>query len=273
MTAETMLLDVRGLCVGYGSRPVLQGVDLCVGRGEVVAVVGASGAGKSALLRALLGLLPDEAHVEGQMRLDGQDRALGLPASLAALRGRTLALVPQDPAQSLPPHRPLGAILAEALRVHRPNLPRGGRRVEAVRLLHSVGLDEEYLPRFAHTLSGGQGQRALLALALAGEPTLLLADEPTSALDPVAALGVLQALRQVASLGRAVLLVSHDFAACARVADRMVVLAEGRVVESAATQVLLDRPIHPYASALVTAAQALRLPTPRPDGVTTGDAR
>jgi oligopeptide/dipeptide ABC transporter ATP-binding protein len=257
MKSETLLL-VQGLTLSYASQSVLYDVSLSVSRGEVVAVIGASGAGKSALLRALLGLVPSGARAAGKMWLDGTGWDVGRQAELGALRGRTLALVPQDPAQSLPPHRRIGALLTESLRLHRPQRDRLGREFEARRLLSEVGLDDSFLTRYPHTLSGGQGQRVLLALALAGEPQLLLADEPTSALDPVAALGVLQSLKAVARDGRAVLLVSHDLTACARVADRIVVLAGGYVVEAGPTRDVLENPIHPYVRSLIAAARALR---------------
>lgn len=258
-------IDLRGFGVSIGTRPILADVTLAVESGEVLALVGASGAGKTALVRALLGLLPPTAHVTGHLGLAGHDLSRAAEPDWRALRGRTVALVPQDPQTALAAHRTVGGLLHEAVAVA-AGAPRGAeRRARVAALLRSVGLDPAWAARYPHQLSGGQGQRALVALALAADPVVILADEPTSALDPVAAVAVLERLRdEAASRGRAVVLVSHDLAAAARWADRVAVLAAGRVVEWGPAATVLQAPSHPYVQGLL-AARPGGVPQPEVD--------
>jgi oligopeptide/dipeptide ABC transporter ATP-binding protein len=264
MSTNHPLLQLADFTLRYGKTPVLADLTLDVLAGEVVALVGASGAGKTALLRALLGLSPLGASAQGQLSIEGQCVDLTDEAAWQRRRGRVIGLVPQDPLTSLPAHRRVGALLDEVLRAHGP--PRGpvARRAAAELLIESVGLARAHLERYPHALSGGQGQRVLIALALAASPAILLADEPSSALDPLAAAGVLTQLAEIAHGGeRAVLIVSHDLAATAQVADRVAVLAGGRLVEVGPTETVLRSPRHPYVQALLAARPPLHAPRPR----------
>ncbi|WP_380165027.1 oligopeptide/dipeptide ABC transporter ATP-binding protein [Jannaschia sp. R86511] len=253
-------MTVRGLTVTFPGLPTVHGVDLDLAPGRLTAVVGESGAGKSVVVAALLGLLPRSAQVSGRMRLpdDGAgalDVDLGDRTILARqVRGRRVSLVPQSPATWITPVRTLGSQLHEAARAVRDRSVTRPAVADAVRT--AVGraqLPEDLLDRYPHEVSGGQLQRAALALALVGGARVLLADEPTTGLDPGLAGLAMGQLRAEADDGAAVLVVSHDLAAAERVADEVVVLYAGRVVERATTAAFVGRPAHPYSAGLLDA--------------------
>lgn len=264
------LLEVRGLAVGFPGprgewhRPVAS-VDLSVAPGEAVALVGASGSGKSLTALALVGLLPPRGRIlEGSVTFDGTDLARAPAHVLRQVRGGRIGMVFQDPLASLNPVRTIGGQLLEAIAAHR-QLPAGAARTEACRLLEAVGLgrDPARLGAWPHQLSGGQRQRALLAMALAGGPDLLVADEPTSALDTsvqAEILALLASLRR--ERGLALLLITHDLAVAGTQADRILVMERGRIVEHGPVGEVLANPQHAYTRALVDAVP--RLPEPRP---------
>lgn len=271
---------VRGLDVTFPGLPTVHGVDLDLAAGRLTAVVGESGAGKSVLVGSLLGLLPRSAQVTGRLALPGTDADPGLDVDLAdratlarRVRGRRISLVPQSPATWLTPVRTLGSQLHEAARAAH------GRRAARTVVERSVRRASEraqlpagLLGRYPHEVSGGQLQRAALALALVGGARVLLADEPTNGLDPELAERALAQLRAEADSGAAVLVVTHDLAAAERVADDVVVLYAGRVVERSTADVFfagsvgadppvdarhrgagLSGPAHPYAAGLLDA--------------------
>ena len=249
-------MHVTGLSCEIAGRTLLADVDLALERGQVLAMLGPSGSGKSLLLRCLLGLAPPTARVRGALRWEERRFDLADRRGLAQLRGRGLALVPQEAAASLDPVRPIGAQLAEVRDVHR------GADGPA-ELLAQVGLSTAFAERFPHELSGGQAQRVAIALALACRPTLLLADEATAALDFVAQQELLDLMisrchaRQIG-----LVLVSHDLALLARGCARAVVLAAGRLVEDAPMERLVDAPEHPVTRTLVAAARRSTLGSP-----------
>ncbi|WP_334155039.1 ABC transporter ATP-binding protein [Tepidimonas sp.] len=248
----TPLLTVRGLRVAFGGRAVVHGIDFDVGAGEKVALVGESGSGKTVSALSLLRLLPD-ARVEGEVRFDGQP-LLTLPErALRALRGDAVAYVFQEPMTALDPLYPLGEQIAEVLLLKRALLPRQAW-ARAVEWLAQVGIDDA--PRrarqYPHQLSGGQRQRAMIAMALAGEPRLLIADEPTTALDASLRLQILALLEDLQRrLGLAVLLITHDLNLVRRFADRVVVMEQGQVVEAGPVAQVFDAPAHPYTARLL----------------------
>jgi ABC-type dipeptide/oligopeptide/nickel transport system ATPase component len=262
------LLEVSDLLIGFpradGSwaHPV-NGVSLAVDRGETVALVGASGSGKSLTALALVGLVPPPGQViGGEIRLDGNELAQAPDEVWRRYRGRRIGLVFQDPLASLNPVRTIGDHLTETLRTHRP-LTAGAARSEAVRLLGTVGLAEpaRRAKAWPHQLSGGQRQRVLIALALAGEPDLLVADEPTSALDVTVQAEILDLLASLRrDRGLAMLLITHDLAVAATQADRVAVMQAGRIVETGTADTVLRHPSHPYTRALLEAVP--RLPEP-----------
>ncbi|MBF6254318.1 ABC transporter ATP-binding protein [Nocardia farcinica] len=258
---------------GGGAVTALAGASLTVAPGEVVALVGESGSGKSTLAHAVIGLLPRAARIGGGhiefagLRVDTADER-----TLRRLRGARIGFVPQDPGLSLNPVRRVGDQIAEALRVHGLADPRTAR-ARVLDLLDEVGLErsQRWERRYPHELSGGQRQRVLIAIALACGPELIIADEPTSALDATVARRVLDRLAErIGARGTAVLLITHDLAMAAERADRLVVLADGEIVESGRPADLLTAPRHPYTARLLAASPSLRPAPPRPARPATG---
>ncbi|MCZ2839432.1 ABC transporter ATP-binding protein/permease [Modestobacter sp. VKM Ac-2985] len=269
------LLSVRGLTVELAGpherRRVVDGVDLDVGRGEVVALVGGSGSGKSLTAAAVLGLLPEAAGAVagGSVRLAGQELVGATERDLRRVRGARVALVPQDVGTALDPLRRIGPQVAEAARLHR-GLDRRAATAVARELLVWAGLPDvdRVLRARPAELSGGMRQRVLVAAALAGGPQLLVADEPTSALDAATAGQVLALLARARDEhGTAVLLISHDLGLVGRHADTVTVLDAGQVVESGPVAQVLDAPAHPVTGALRDAAvEPAAAPAPPPGG-------
>jgi oligopeptide/dipeptide ABC transporter ATP-binding protein len=253
----TPLLELRGVSRhfpqarrGLGPRPMLravQQVSLSVAPGEVVGLVGESGSGKSTLGRVALGLLAADA---GQVRFDGTDLATLPPAKLRALR-RQMQMVFQDPFASLNPRRTVGGAIAEVLWLH--GMPHGAAEVTVA--LHRVGLEASDATRRPRQFSGGQRQRIAIARALAVRPRLLVADEPVSALDvsvQAGILGLLQGLRT--ELDLAMLFISHDLGVVEAMADQVLVLYLGRVMEAGPARATFAAPRHPYTAALLASA-------------------
>ncbi|BAB54650.1 ABC transporter ATP-binding protein [Mesorhizobium japonicum] len=249
------VLTVNDLTVSFSGVPVLHGVDLTVDKGEAIGIVGESGCGKSVTWRAVLGLLPKSAEVKGEARLDGFNLAGASQSSLDKVRGGRIAMIFQDPASALNPVHRVGAQITEALRLHR-GLTGAAARAEAQRLLDLVGIPDatSRLNAYPHELSGGQNQRVMIAIALAGEPELLVADEPTTALDATVQAQILLLLKTIQrDTGMALVMISHDLAAVAAICDRVCVMYAGRIIEAAPTHTLLNRPEHPYTRDLIGA--------------------
>jgi peptide/nickel transport system ATP-binding protein len=262
------LLDVRGLSValrrGAAELPVVQDVRFILEAGGALGIVGESGSGKSLTALALLQLLPDSAAVSGSIHWRGEE-LLGAPAErLRRLRGRELALVLQDPSAALSPVLTVGAQLVDAIRAHR-KVSRPKARAAAVELLRRVGVPDpaRRVDAYPHELSGGLRQRVVLAAALAGDPSLLVADEPTTALDATVQAQVLALLAGERRRGMALILVSHDLGAIGRTCDAVAVMYAGRIVEQGPTAQLFDAPAHPYTAALLRVEEALQGQTAR----------
>ncbi|MEU5876254.1 ABC transporter ATP-binding protein [Spirillospora sp. NPDC047279] len=224
--------------------------------GRLLTLVGESGCGKSVLAAALLGLLPGNAEIRGAVRLDTPDGPLELTTApertlARRVRGRKVALVPQSAATALTPVRTVRAQLTETLRALRPDVDDRDR--EADRLAETVGLAPAALDRYPHELSGGMAQRAVLTLALAGDPDVILADEPTSGLDRPLVDHTMDALRALADDGRAILLITHDIAAAERAATDLAVMYASRIVEQGPAGDMFADPLHPYTRALLDA--------------------
>ncbi len=271
------VIDVRDLSISYtaaGARTqAVRGLSFSLARGETLAIVGESGSGKSTLAHALLGLLPDAARIDhGELWVEGTDMAQATERSRRQVRGRTLGLVPQDPMVSLNPTLRIGQQIAEAL-----VLARGrrfaGLQVEVQGLLAQVGLDDPALRarQYPHELSGGMRQRVLIAIALAGEPKVLIADEPTSALDVTVQRRVLDHLQAlVAERGLSLLIITHDLGMACDRADRLLVMRHGQLIEQATPRQILWGSRQPYTRDLLAAAPAF-VPRRRP-GAPTGQA-
>jgi len=255
----TPLVTVRGLTVTFdgAARPAVDGLDLTIHRGEIVAIVGESGSGKSVTARTLVGLAGEGAHVHAdELTIDGVDARRLSDRGWRRIRGTSVGLVLQDALVSLDPLRRVGAEIGESLRRTLPGLlARGRRRERAVELLGQVGIPDpaDRVDAYPHELSGGLRQRALIASALASQPALLVADEPTTALDVTVQAQILELLAQLRSDGTALLLISHDLAVVAAVASRILVMRDGRVLEQGDVEQVLGDPQHEYTRRLLAA--------------------
>ncbi len=252
----TSALFVRDLTVSLQRRRLVDGVSFRVAAGERVALLGASGSGKSLTASAVLGQLPDGMSVDGSMQVNGRDTRLG---RRGLERRGEFAAVHQDPATALNPMVRLGYQLAFPLL--KAGLSRAEARKRAAELLTSVGIlnPERVLSGYSGELSGGQLQRVCIALALAARFTVLIADEPTTALDVVSQAKVLEALRRGTGSTGAMLFITHDLAVAASLCTRALVMHSGRIVEEAGMDQLLASPKHSYTRQLVEAAEAGRL--------------
>ncbi|MFF5857030.1 dipeptide ABC transporter ATP-binding protein [Streptomyces sp. NPDC012751] len=265
------LLDVRDLDVDFDGRPAVRGVRLTLERGEVLGLVGESGSGKSVTALSVLGLLPRNATARGSVRLDGTELLGAGERELTRIRGDRVAMVFQDPLSAFTPVYRVGDQIAEAVRAHR-DVGRARARARAVELLDLVGIPEPALRAraFPHEFSGGMRQRAMIAMAMAGEPDLILADEPTTALDVTIQAQILDVLDTARrETGAAVLLVSHDLGVIAGMADRVAVMRDGQVVEQGTAREVFHHPREPYTRQLLAAVP--RIDTPRASRPPTGE--
>jgi peptide/nickel transport system ATP-binding protein len=261
---ESPLLAVDELDVSFGNgKAVLdavRGVSLTLGRGECLAIVGESGSGKSVTARTLVGLAGDHARVRARrLDFDGSDLTRLTERQWRAVRGGRIGFVLQDALGSLDPLRTVGAEIREAIRAHR-TMSRDAVEQQVLSLLADVGVADPAARarQYPHQLSGGLRQRALIASALAGQPELLVADEPTTALDVTTQAQILALFGGLVRQGTALLLISHDLAVVAQLADRIAVLRNGAVVEQGPADQVLFEPSHPYTRALLAAVPGAR---------------
>jgi peptide/nickel transport system ATP-binding protein len=256
------LLEVRGLKAFYrslrGSVRAVDGVDLTVRSGEVFGIAGESGCGKSTLTKAILRLLKEPGYVaEGSVSFAGTDILALDRESLRRLRGGSISYVPQSSMNALNPVMRIRDQIADALDAHR-KASAEETRGRANELLGTVGLPERAARMYPHELSGGMKQRAVIAIAISLGPRLIVADEPTTALDVVTQRGILQALGDIkSSLGASVVLISHDLAVHAEIADTVLVMYAGKVAEVASVFDIFERPLHPYSQVLVAAIPSI----------------
>lgn len=253
------MLTVRGLSVTFEAGQALRDASMTLARGERLGIAGESGSGKTLLGLSLLGMAPEAAGVTGSVVFDGQHVVGAAERDLRALRGQRIAMVFQEPLSALNPLRRIGDLIAEPLRLHR-GMGRAAAMDRAAALLDEVGLPDPVsrLRQFPHEMSGGQRQRVTIALALACDPDLLIADEPTTALDVQVAAHILALLRDLSQRRRmALILISHDLRAIARVTDRLAILYGGDVVEQGPTAQVLGQPRHPYTRGLIAARPVL----------------
>ncbi len=264
--ADDLVLQIEDLSVEYRSRgtvlKVLPGVDLAVGRGEVVGVVGESGSGKSTLALTILRLLPANGRiVGGKILLEGSRDLAGLSTEeLRKMRGDKIAMIFQDPLTSLNPTFRIGSQMVDVQLAHAGRRPSRQERKQflarAISLLGQVGLPdpEQVVRSYPHQLSGGMRQRVVIAMALSLDPELLIADEPTSALDVTTEAQILALLRQIkAGRDLTILFVTHDLSVVAEICDRVVVMYAGQIVEQGRVTDVFANPQHPYTEALLQA--------------------
>jgi ABC-type dipeptide/oligopeptide/nickel transport system ATPase component len=273
MTAALEIRDLRvDLRTDTGSRAIVDGIDLTLRRGGIHGLAGESGSGKTVTALAVLSLLPATMTVSGSILLDGDTQLVGASRQLLnTVRGRRVAMVFQDPSTSLHPQLSIGHQLTDHLR-HHLGLGKPAARETAISLLDRVRVPDPpgALRRYPHQFSGGQRQRIAIAVALACDPTVLLADEPTTALDVTVQAGILQLLRElVDTTGLSVLFVTHDLGVMSAVADEVTVMRHGLVVESAPREQLFTAPRHDYTKALLAALPGSKLEQP-PDGLDDG---
>ncbi|GAA1568803.1 MULTISPECIES: ABC transporter ATP-binding protein [Kribbella] len=250
------VLTVRGLSVSVRDTTLVSDVDLTVGAGERVGLIGESGSGKSLTALSILGLLPEDVRAGGSVRLDGVDHELvgADERRMSRVRGRDIAMVFQEPMTALNPTMRIGDQLTEAMLIHR-TLAKPAARTAAAELLERVQLPSDTLRAYPHQLSGGQRQRVVLALALANDPALLICDEPTTALDvTVQALVLDLIVRGVVDRSSALLFITHDLAVVATVCERVLVMYGGRVVEAGPVAEVFTRPRHRYTEGLLAAS-------------------
>jgi peptide/nickel transport system ATP-binding protein len=272
MLAKAAVLDVTDLSVaipGGGDRPhAITGVNLKVAQGEIVCVVGESGSGKSVTAQAVMGLLPKGQLVRerGSIKLQGDELTTKTPAEMRAIRGERVSMVFQEPMTALNPVEQVGDQIAEILEIH-TDLGRSDRRQRVLDIMRAVHLPdvERMIDAYPHQLSGGQRQRIMIAAALVLDPALLIADEPTTALDVTTQAQILKLIRELQSRrNTGVLFITHDFGVVADIADRVVVMRYGKVVEEGTRDEILGAPRDPYTQMLIASVPSLTPPSRRP---------
>lgn len=260
------LLEVENLAVSFypaaGEVQAVRGVSFLLRQGEVLAVVGESGCGKSVLCKSIMGLLPDVARIKcGSICVRGEELVGKSECELQKLRGRLFSMVFQDPMTSLNPTMTIGGQIAEAVRVHAPGISRAAVRERVLELMRLVGIDraEERMKLCPHHFSGGMRQRAVMAIALAGSPAILFADEPTTALDVTIQAQILELLRRLnRELGMSILFISHNLHVVRKLCTRVAVMEKGRIVETGETEQVFLHPQAPYTQRLIAAIPTRR---------------
>jgi peptide/nickel transport system ATP-binding protein len=255
------VLSVRDLRVTYrtkgGNVPAVRGVDLDIDKGHVLGLAGESGCGKSTIAGAILRLHAPRTKIEGSILLDGNDVLSLKPGRLRALRWTGASIIFQGALHALNPVRPIGDQVVEAITVHKLAGEREAR-VRTAELLEEVGLPARRIDDYPHELSGGQKQRVMIAMALACNPSLVIADEPTTALDVMVQAQVLQLLKGLQrELGLAMLFITHHLSVLVEVADRIAIMYAGRIVEQGPAEAVFHEPAHPYTKALAGAFPAI----------------
>jgi len=269
MSAEP-ILSVNDLRVGFategGLLQAVDGVSFELQSGEVLAIVGESGSGKSVTAQTIMGLTRSKnSRIEGSVTLEGEELVEASDATLRRLRGDRIAMVFQDPMTSFNPVYRIGRQIAEAMRAHRGDVSKQAGRARAIELFEAVGIPEaeRRIDDYPHEFSGGMRQRAMIAMALALEPEVLIADEPTTALDVTIQAQILRLLGNLnRERGLATILITHDLGVVAEVADRVLVMYAGKVVEEGTLDELFYDPQHPYTWGLM--GSLTRLDRPRP---------
>ena len=259
------LLTIQNLCVDIHTRAgtveAVRDVSLTLHPGEVLAIVGESGCGKSMLCKSIMKLLPRSATIRsGHILADGVDITAFSDRQMQPLRGKLFSYIFQDPMTALNPTIPIGAQIAEAILVHQPKLPKAQVTERVISLMELVGISQprQRYSLYPYNLSGGMRQRCVMAIALAADPRILLADEPTTALDVTIQAQILDLLKEIQQkLGTATILVSHDLGVVARCADRVAIMYAGRIVEIGTAEEIFYDPRHPYTWGLMQSLPAL----------------
>jgi oligopeptide/dipeptide ABC transporter ATP-binding protein len=251
------LLSIRDLEVSFvteeGIVKAVRGVNLDVNPGETLGIVGESGSGKSVTMLAMMGLLPKTAIITGSATYRGQE-LLGKKGAIRLFRGGKIAMIFQDPLTALNPVQRVGAQIAEGIMAHQPTLGHDGAKKRAVEMLDRVGIPQPATRarQYPHEFSGGMRQRAMIAMAIANDPDVLIADEPTTALDVTVQAQILEVIQEAQVLTEsAVVFITHDLGVIARLADRVQVMYAGRAAELGGVDDIFDHPRHPYTRGLL----------------------
>lgn len=268
MTDATDALRVDDLSIAYGTAPPsVSGVSLRVRKGEIVGVIGESGSGKSSIALAMMGLLPDSAHVTAStMEIAGSDMSGATERDWGQVRGLKASMVFQEPMSALNPCMRIGPQIAEVLQIH-GKADKKQARARALEILRLVQMPdaEKRLDYYPHQLSGGQRQRVVIAIAVAAGPDLLVADEPTTALDVTVQAQILDLIKSLRDeTGMGVLFISHDLGVIGQLCERVAVMYRGRVVETGAARRVLEDPKHPYTRALLESIPRPSVPVRSP---------
>jgi peptide/nickel transport system ATP-binding protein len=267
------LLAVRDLSIAFSGREAVHGISFDIAPGETLGLVGESGSGKSATSLALLRLLPPTATITGSLQLTCEpnpktEDLLALNEdSMRADRGRSLAMIFQEPMTALNPVMRVGHQIAEAVLAHTPRISRAELNARVLAALHEVALPdpERRLNDYPHQFSGGQRQRIMIAMALINRPRLLIADEPTTALDVTVQAQIIALLKRLRrEHGLSMLFISHDLAVVGQIADRILVMRHGRIVEHGTTHQVLTAPQHDYTRQLLSSVPSMRTPRDTP---------
>ncbi len=276
-TASQPVLDIRGLSVtlpeGADRKFAIEDISLTVGRSEIVCVVGESGSGKSVSAQTVMGLIPRKelTPVAGEIMLLGEDLLKKSETELRELRGVKMAMIFQEPMTALNPVMQVGDQIGEMLEIH-TSMAASERRDRIVEVMNDVGLPDvgQMIDSYPHQLSGGQRQRIMIAMALALEPALLIADEPTTALDVTTQAQILELIKDIQKRhGTGVMFITHDFGVVAEIADRVVVMQNGKVVEQGTADQVLTKPREPYTKMLIGSVPSLTPPKRQP--ITAGE--
>ena len=264
---DDTLLEVRGLRTSFlmrdGAVRAVTGVDLTVGRGEIVGLVGESGCGKSVTSLSILRLIAPPGVIEGgEVIFDGQDVLRLSDSEIRSIRGDRISMIFQQPSSSLNPVLTAGFQVGEVLETHR-RMKRKVARERALELMRMVGIPEpkRRLDAYPHEMSGGMAQRVMIAMALACEPELLIADEPTTALDVTIQAQILDLMRKLQKeTGTSIILITHDLGVVAEMCDRVAVMYAGEIIEQTDTATLFRQPLHPYTKGLIGSVPVLGQP-------------
>ena len=249
-----MSVDVRGLKITIGGKPIVSDADMTIADGERVGLIGSSGSGKSMIAKAMLGLLPLTAVTNGSIDMGSTEIIGASERALADLRGRYVGAVFQNPAASLNPVMTVGAQIMEVLKIHHPEQSTAQLEARVDEMMELVGIPAKRKVEYPHQFSGGMKQRIVIAIALACEPKLILADEPTTALDVTIQAKILELIRSIQrERGISVIYITHDLGVVAKVADYVDVMYAGKIVETGTIDEIFYEPRHPYTWGLLSA--------------------
>jgi peptide/nickel transport system ATP-binding protein len=261
---QDVLIEIRDLCVNYRTRlgplSAVCGINLDIYKGEILGLVGESGCGKSTLGKTLMRMLPYSGEIEGKIIFDGKDVMSFDEDQLRDFRGRRISMIFQDPMTSLNPVQRIDEHLIEAIHVHEPQFRKASALERIKTLVERLGIQKERIDDYPHQLSGGMRQRVMIGLGLVLNPSLIIADEATTSLDVIVEAKLLDQLREIRdTFGVSILVITHNIALVAELADRIAVMYAGELVEVGSIYDVFDRPLHPYTQGLLASVPNIKL--------------